>query len=185
MSGLLQRIVVLVVCTVVAAGLAFGVIYVQGIPIRRAQEAAGRVLGDKASLCSAVVRKDIKTRTRVNFDGKIGIVDAFDGSLYEKYQDALPAERQPAKPDEVRGILCLFDKQSVFGTSKYGNPAKYFCTRFSKDLEGYLLDAETGKLITAHLFYGTDQSDCPETTDSSVTRYGDLPPPDEVAAWFG
>jgi hypothetical protein len=74
-AGLFKRLVVLVVTTAIAGGIAAGAIYVQGIPIRAAQEQTAALFGGNETLCASENLKSI-SRSSVNLTGRIGVVDA-------------------------------------------------------------------------------------------------------------
>lgn len=180
--GLIKRIVLLALTTLLAAGLTVAVIYVQGIPIHEGQAKAAALLGsDTAKYCSNVSKVDNDT---VALSGKLVVLNTLDNTLYTDYQNALPASRQPAVPADVTGVLCLTESQTVFDTSYYGENHDYTCTQYQKVLDAYLVDKKSGQVLAYQQFTGPTPPDCPDSTDSSLTETGDRVSPTIVADWL-
>jgi len=184
-TALFKRIFLFAGCTVIAGGLAYGVTYYQGSQQRAGQQAANTRLGTAATLCQG---KDQAAKPSVNTtaSGKIGIIKGEDGTLFDQYDQALPANLRPQQPSEVTAVLCLFEVHNVFGTDKYGNGSStdYTCTRYVRDLHGWLVDAKTGKVLAFGTFVGQTPPECPNETDTSLTETGDLPIPVDITDWL-
>lgn len=184
-AGLIKRIVVWGVSTVVALGLAFAATYVQGIPIREAQAQTATLLGENLELCA---KENLKTMSRssVSLKGQIGVVDVEHKRIYKQYQDALDTERQPTEATKLVGILCLREKIET-NTEEYGSNSsskRYYCTQYAHDLEAFLFDTQTKKMVAYRKFQGTQPPECPDRTSSSVTKHGQLPPSSDIGDWI-
>jgi len=184
-SALFKRIFLIAGCTVIAGGLALGVTYYQGANERAGQQAANTRLGAAATLCQG---KDQAAKPSGNaaVAGKVGIINGQDGTLFDQYDQALPATLRPQQPSEVASVLCLFEVRNVFGTDKYGKGSStdYTCTRSERDLDGWLVDAKTGKVLAFGTFVGQTPPECPNETDHSLTVTGDLPLPSDITDWL-
>jgi hypothetical protein len=186
MGGFMSRLLTLLITTVVAAGLAVGITYVQGIPIRAGQQKTVELIGDNVKLCETANLKK-SNRQIASLDGTIGIIDAKKMRFYDDYQAGLPDARQVKTPSELAGIICLREMKTEVEVAKYGSitsTKRYTCTRYGRDLEAWLFDVKAKKLLAYRVFEGTQPPECPDKTDSNLTKTGNLPPVADIADWL-
>lgn len=184
MSGFMGRLLTLLITTVVAAGLAVGISYVQGVSIREGQQKTAELIGDNVKLCETANLKKTN-RQLASLDGPIGIIDAKKMRLYDDYQVGLPAARQVKALSDLAGVICLREMKTEVDVANYGKTStRYTCTRYGRDLEAWLFDVKTKKLLAYRIFEGTQPPECPERTDSNLTKTGNLPPIADIADWL-
>lgn len=159
-----------------------GAYYVVGIPLQQAQEAAVNRFGSD-------VFNQCQNATKVRSGSlpsniKIGVINSDKKTVYDTYDQALPDELRATDKSDLTVLLCLTERKTVFATDQYGKPAQYTCTRYARDLTGYLVDIKTGKTIDFLTFDGQEPPECPDETDSNISRIGDTPLPSQINAWL-
>jgi hypothetical protein len=176
------RIVFLVVVVICGLGLYLAVDTAQALPLRQAQETAlNRFGADLLNLCKSAT----KTRSSsLPANIKIGVIDSNTNSVYEIYDTALPGNLKATDKSDVTALLCLSEEKTAFDTDKYGTPPKYTCTRYTRDITAYLIDVKTGKTLNYRSFDGQEPPVCPDKTDTSLTRTGDIPLASEITTWL-
>lgn len=120
-------------------------------------------------------------------DPKIAVIDIEKLTVVENYQTALDKALQPTKPEEVNTVACVREKIVKFNTDTYSSTTsstKYTCTQYAHDLEIFVVDVKSGKVIGFNTVEGIPPADCPDKTSNNLTRNGELPSPDDVNAWL-
>ena len=181
MQPTIIRLVLLVVIVACGAGLYEVVDSAQTLPLRQAQDSALQRFGpDLLNLCQTAV----KNRTASLPDNvKVAVIDSDKKTVYDVYQDSLPASVQASDKSDVAVLLCLSESKNVYATDKYGQSETYTCTRYSRDLTGYLIDVKTGKTFNFSSFDGVVPPECPDSTSSDISRTGDIPLASDIADW--
>jgi hypothetical protein len=135
--------------------------------------------------CSAKLSKN--AIGEVAADPKLAVIDIDKLTVVENYQAALDKALQPTKPEEVNTVVCVREKVVKFNTDTYSSPTsstKYTCTQYAHDLEIFVVDVKSGKVIGFNTVEGTPPAECPDKTSTNLTRDGELPPPEDVNAWL-
>lgn len=182
MQPMVTRIVILVLVVVCSFGLYAAVDTIQAMPVKQAQEAAlSRFGADLLKLCQSV------TKTRggtLPTETKIAAINGNNSTVFDDYNTALPANLKANDKSDVNVLLCLTEEKTVFNVDEYGKPVKYTCTQFSRDITAYLVDVKTGKTLDYRAFDGQEPPECPDKTDSNLTRTGNLPLASDLNSWL-
>src|SRR5262249_29340346 len=115
---------------------------------------------------------------------KVGVINNDKKTVYDVYEQALPDELRATDKSDVTVLLCLMENKNVFAKDEYGEPTQYTCTRYTRDLIGYLVDVKTGKTLDYFNFVGQEPPECPDKTDSDISRTGDIPPASDIVVWL-
>lgn len=182
MGKLIQFIFYVIISTVLAAALAFAVIYVQGQPVEAARQAAQKLLGANAGACDGI--KAVARKVAPLFTGKVVILNQQTKALDTALQDALPAALRAVDGAEVGLILCIMPVTNEYNTDYYGATKKYKCVQYTRDFRISAVDPVTQKVIASDLIDGGAPTDCPDKTDSDLTRYGDPPTASDIVTWL-
>lgn len=182
MRPLMIRLALLVLIVGCGIGLYVAVDTAQALPLQHAQaNAIARFGVDLLDLCQ-------NTTTTRNSSWpntvKIGVINSDAQTVYDDYDSVLPAQLKATDRSDVTVLLCLTETKSVFDIDKYGNPAKYTCTRYRRDLTGYLIDVKTGTTINYRSFNGQMPPECPDETAIDISRTGDIPLASDVSTWL-
>jgi hypothetical protein len=179
---MLIRIVILVLVVICSVGLYAAVDTLQAMPVRQAQEAAlSRFGADLLKLCQGA------TKTRggtLPTEARIAAINRTNSTVFDDYDAALPTNLKATDKSDVNVLLCLSEEKSVFNIDEYGKPVKYRCTQYTRDITAYLVDVKTGKTLDYQTFDGQEPPECPDTTDSNLTRTGSLPLPSDLNSWL-
>ncbi len=186
MRGLILRLGIIAAVSVIVGALYVGVTFVQGAGVRQAHDAALSRYGE-----AALQRCQITGKASTNADSppaglKLAILNGKDGTIFEPYNSALSAKRQAKDASDLAAVLCMTENRSVFDTDTYGGTTsskRYSCVRYARDLDAYLIDVKTGKVLRYTQFAGAEPPTCPDSTDSNLTRVGELPPASDVLDW--
>ncbi len=149
--------------------------------IQAQQNAQNRFGANLLDLCKTA------TKTRkgaLPAEARIAVIDSDKRIVYGAYEDALPDDLRATDKSDVNVVFCLSENKTVFDTDEYGTPTKYTCTRYERDLVGYVIDIQTGKTLNYHTFDGQTPPECPDKTDSDISRTGDTPDPLDVITWL-
>lgn len=180
--AIVTRLIILALILVCVFGLYVVVTTAQDMPLQQAQAAALNRYGeDLIRLCKNPAQA---ASAALPSTLKLGVVDSTTGAIFEPYLNGLPAAMQAKDKSDINVMLCLREDIIVFDTDQYGSPPKYTCTRYERDILAYLVDAKTGKTLGYRRFEGAEPPDCPDKTDTNVTRTGDLPPAVDVNQWL-
>lgn len=184
MRGLILRLGIIAAVSVVVAALYLGVTFVQGAEVRQAHDAALQRYGDAALQRCQITGKAGAGSPPAGL--KLAIFDAKNGTAFEPYNSALSATRQAKDASDLAAVLCMTENRAVFGTDTYSgtkSSTRYSCVRYERDLDAYLIDVKTGKVLRHMQFTGAEPPTCPDSTDSNLTRVGELPPTSDVLDW--
>jgi hypothetical protein len=182
MQPMVIRLVLLLLMVASGVGMFVAVDTAETRPLKQAQETAlNRFGADLLSLCQSAT----KTRNgSVPNNARISVINSDTKTVYEIYNEALPDNMRATDKSDVTVLLCLSENKSVFAKDEYGQPTKYTCTRYARDLTGYLIDIKTGKTLNYRSFEGQLPPECPEKTDVNLTRTGDIPPSSDITDWL-
>ncbi|GEM_PF-5067865 len=182
MSPMVTRIVILVLVVMCSFGLYAAVDTLQAMPVKQAQEAAlSRFGAELLKLCQGA------TKTR---DGtlpsavRIAAINRSNSTVFDDYDAALPTNLKATDKSDVNVLLCLSEEKNVFNVDEYGKPVKYRCTQYTRDITAYLVDVQTGKTLDYRTFDGQEPPECPDKTDTNLTRTGNLPPASDLNSWL-
>jgi hypothetical protein len=182
MQPMLTRIVILVLVVMCSFGLYAAADTIQALPVKQAQEAAlSRFGADLLKLCQGV------TKTRdgtLPTEARIAAINRSNGTVFDDYDTALPANLRATDKSDVNVLLCLGEEKSVFNVDEYGKPVKYRCTQYTRDITAYLVDVKSGKTLDYRTFDGQEPPECPDKTDTNLTRTGNLPLPSDLNSWL-
>jgi hypothetical protein len=182
MGSIVRIIAYLIVSTVVAGALAVAAIYVQGVPIQAAQAAAKTLLGTDALICNNAA--PVKRKTAPLFNGKIVVLNRRTNGIDSTFHDALPTTLRASQASEVGLILCVEPVKTYFDTDYYGASNKYSCTRYTQDLKVYALDPVAKTVTASDTIEGGTPPECPDKTDTDLTKYGDFPTVADILKWL-
>lgn len=181
MQPMATRLVILALIIICGVGLYFIVDTIETGPLRQAQQTAqDRVGTDLINLCHGATA----TRGTMPSRSKMIAINSDNDTVYDIYDSALPVSLKATDKSDVEVLLCLQEDKAVYDTSEYGDPTKYTCTEYERDLTGYLVDVKTGKTLNYKKFRGQRPPECPDSTDTDVTRTGDVPLAKEIISWL-
>ena len=182
MQPMIIRLGLLVLIVGCGIGLYAVVDTAQALPLRQAQASAlDRFGADVLNMCqNATSTRDGSLPATV----KIAVVNRDTDTIYDEYDQVLPSKLKATDKSDVTVLLCLTETKRILHTDEYGNPTKYTCTRYVRDLTGYLIDVRTGAAISHRSFDGQTPPACPDETDSDITRTGDIPLASDITAWL-
>ncbi len=189
LSGLMIRLILILVFGVLIVGGYFGITFALDAPIRQGQDAALNRYGAAAvKLCNLSSDQNKIGKATIEKGAKLGVIKAEDGTFYERYANVLPAARQAMNASETAVILCLQESQTDLEPDTYGSKTsstRYSCYRKERDLSAYLIDVKTGTQFASQDFPGAEPGTdaCPEKTDKDLTVYGELPSTVKVINW--
>jgi hypothetical protein len=186
MRGLIERLILLLLIVAVDFGAYIVVSTAQLGPLRAAQADTQARFGDKLSGCGSL-KAVTASAGRIPAGAKLVVVDSKHTVVYQDYQAALPTEAQAKDQNDATVIACLTEKLTYVATEQYGSPTdstRYSCVRNRRDFSTALVDFATGQTLSSGTIQGPKPPECPDKTDSNLTRNGDLPAPDMVSRWL-
>jgi hypothetical protein len=177
------RLIILAVVGVFGLGAAG----VSAILFKQAQDRTLSQYGEKAIALCNNLSPDLRAKGKVtDAGGKLAIINASTKITEDSIIEALPADLRAQNKDDVTGVLCISNDSSVYDTDTYGsgNTTKYTCTRYQTTTNVYLFSSKTGALVAMSSFEGATPPECPNTTNKSLSKYGDPANPKRIADWL-